>query len=71
MEKTEVKLYSINYRLAVHDTYYTVKYVPGSGWFVDGMFSTPMVEGLGTKMYEMAVNVLTIWVNSKRKTKTT
>jgi hypothetical protein len=66
-KKFEAKLYWCSYRMSLNDTYYTVKYVYGGGWYVDEHFVTPMVEGLGAAMYEMAVNVLQIWLNARKK----
>lgn len=59
-----MKLVSCSYRIEFEDHFYTVKYKYEAGWYVDGVYVTPMVEGLGTKMYEMAVNVLQVWLNA-------
>lgn len=67
MEKRKIELISCAYRLTFNDHYYTVRYEYGTGislpgWYVDGVYVCPFNLSLGTKMYEMAVNVLRVWL---------
>jgi len=67
MAKKKIELVSVRYRMVHNDTFYTVSYEYGNGisrpgWHVDNRFVTPFDHSLGTKMWEMAVNVLRVWL---------